>query len=282
SNALVKTNYITVGSTPPPAPTADFSATPTSGTAPLQVQFTDSSSGAPTSWAWDFDNNGTTDSTAQNPSVTYNGAGTFSVKLTVTNAGGSNTTTKSNLISVSSGGGGGGTGSATLLTMGDAARDATIKDQASATTNLYAAIDEGLASPDDGTSYLRNDNKTSGAYRAQLSDLPSNFAAMSGLRIGIRARTTGWVDDTTVLYAQVLAADGVTPLTNEVVVATNPGTSNWATVANVAFSGVVAGNKATWDGAQLRLRWAYTSVGTADNTQVRLTTAEIAADFTTP
>jgi PKD repeat protein len=67
---------------------ADFSASPTAGSAPLAVQFADTSSGSPTSWAWDFDNDGTVDSTAQNPSHTYTTAGTFSVKLIVTDAGG--------------------------------------------------------------------------------------------------------------------------------------------------------------------------------------------------
>ena len=65
------------GTTPPPAaaagdaPTAAFSATPTSGTAPLTVDFTDASTGSPTGWQWDFQNDGTVDSTAQSPSFTY-------------------------------------------------------------------------------------------------------------------------------------------------------------------------------------------------------------------
>jgi hypothetical protein len=54
------------------------------------------------------------------------------------------------------------------------------------------------------------------------------------------------------------------------------------TVANVAFGGVVGGDKAQWDGAQVRLRWGYTAVGTADSTQVRLSAVALSADFTTP
>jgi PKD repeat protein len=82
-----------------PAPTASFTATPTSGTAPVDVAFTDTSSGSPTSWAWDF-GDGTT-STLQNPVHTYSTAGTFSVTLRATNPAGSNTITKAGLISVS-------------------------------------------------------------------------------------------------------------------------------------------------------------------------------------
>ena len=39
---------------PPPPPVAAFSASPTSGEAPLQVSFTDQSTGEITSWSWDF------------------------------------------------------------------------------------------------------------------------------------------------------------------------------------------------------------------------------------
>jgi trimeric autotransporter adhesin len=88
-------------STAPTAPSADFSATPTSGTAPLAVQFSDGSSGAPTSWAWDFDNNGVTDSTLQHPSHTY-AAAVYSVKLTASNAAGSDVETKTNYVTVTS------------------------------------------------------------------------------------------------------------------------------------------------------------------------------------
>jgi PKD repeat protein len=40
--------------TTPIKPVASFSATPTSGKAPLKVQFTDKSTGSPTSWKWSF------------------------------------------------------------------------------------------------------------------------------------------------------------------------------------------------------------------------------------
>ena len=85
-------------------PVADFAGTPTSGTAPLAVSFTDASTGA-TSWSWTFGDGAT--STAQNPSHTYSAAGTYTVSLTVTNAFGSDTMTKNGYINVTSGGGGG-------------------------------------------------------------------------------------------------------------------------------------------------------------------------------
>lgn len=89
--------------TPPPAPVANFTGTPTSGTAPLSVQFTDTSTGTPTSWSWAFGDGAT--STTQNPVHTYTTAGTYSVALTATNAGGSSTLTRTNYVTASSGGG---------------------------------------------------------------------------------------------------------------------------------------------------------------------------------
>jgi PKD repeat protein len=69
------------------APVADFTETPTSGTASLQVQFTDHSPSKPTSWLWDF-GDGTT-STAQDPLHSFTTAGTYSVTLQATNTFGS-------------------------------------------------------------------------------------------------------------------------------------------------------------------------------------------------
>ncbi|HPF34347.1 MAG TPA: S8 family serine peptidase [Candidatus Krumholzibacteria bacterium] len=87
------------GGTTPTAPTAAFTGSPTSGTFPLSVSFTDQSTGQPTSWSWSFGDGGT--STAQNPSHTYTSAGSYTVTLTATNAQGSDGETKVNYISVS-------------------------------------------------------------------------------------------------------------------------------------------------------------------------------------
>ncbi len=85
-------------SCPGGAPIAAFTGSPTSGSFPLTVNFTDQSSNGPTSWSWNFGDSGT--STAQNPSHVYNSAGSFTVTLTVTNAGGSDQEVKTNYITV--------------------------------------------------------------------------------------------------------------------------------------------------------------------------------------
>ncbi len=87
------------------SPTAGFTGSPTDAISPLQVIFANNSTGydQPLTYEWDFDNDGATDSTAQNPSYTYPDEGTYSVKLTITDSDGStNTITRSNYIHVTS------------------------------------------------------------------------------------------------------------------------------------------------------------------------------------
>lgn len=78
-------------------PTAAFDRLPVAGPAPLTVQFTDRSNGAPLTWSWDF-GDGTT-STLQTPTHTYTAAGTYVVKLTVGNFDGSDSTTRTVVVS---------------------------------------------------------------------------------------------------------------------------------------------------------------------------------------
>lgn len=79
-------------------PVADFTATPLSGSNPLEATFTDASTNTPTSWLWDFGDSAT--STLQNPTHTYTAAGSYTVTLTATNADGSDVEVKVNYINV--------------------------------------------------------------------------------------------------------------------------------------------------------------------------------------
>ncbi len=89
-----------VGSVPP---TADFTWSPSTIYPGQTVSFSDTSAGAPTSWEWDFNNDGIIDSTQQDPTHIYTQSDvtnacsgtypcTFRVNLTVTNSKGSNST----------------------------------------------------------------------------------------------------------------------------------------------------------------------------------------------
>jgi hypothetical protein len=96
-------DYYTIVKNTGVAPRADFSGFPTSGPPPLTVSFTDRSTTNATSWAWDFQGDGTTDSTQQNPTYVYTTAGTYTVRLTVSNASGSDVEVKTGYISVGTG-----------------------------------------------------------------------------------------------------------------------------------------------------------------------------------
>ena len=89
-------------------PVADFTANYTTIYAGGTVTFTDQSTYGPTSWSWNFDNQGlggvspSTASTQGPHTVTYTNPGTYEVSLTVSNANGSDTETKITYITVDS------------------------------------------------------------------------------------------------------------------------------------------------------------------------------------
>ncbi|MGB9200896.1 chitobiase/beta-hexosaminidase C-terminal domain-containing protein, partial [Methanobacterium sp.] len=87
NNTQTQNNLITINW---PTPIANFTANTTSGTAPLNIQFLDQSTGNITQYNWDFED-GTT-STQENPSHTFNDPGVYTVIETVTGPGGSDTT----------------------------------------------------------------------------------------------------------------------------------------------------------------------------------------------
>ena len=117
SDTKIKHDYVTV--TEPAAPEANFMAAPMSGKAPLTVHFSDTSKcyayfyirdaagflialkqvdalGHVTDWLWDFGDGET--STERNPVHTYDQPGYYTVSLTVTSRGGSDTATKEDYI----------------------------------------------------------------------------------------------------------------------------------------------------------------------------------------
>jgi PKD repeat protein len=100
-NNLYIDNINITGTSVPTPPTASFTSTP-SGTACTgqTVQYTSTSSGSPTSYSWSFPGGSPATSTSQNPTVTYNTAGTYNASLTVTNSLGSNTSNQTNFITI--------------------------------------------------------------------------------------------------------------------------------------------------------------------------------------
>ena len=94
----IQANHTIAASFSISAPVADFTANPTSGKSPLTVNFSDQSTGNVISRSWSFGDGGT--STDQNPSHTYSIPGIYTVSLTVSGPGGSDTETKPDYITV--------------------------------------------------------------------------------------------------------------------------------------------------------------------------------------
>ncbi len=95
TGSLTKTDYIMVMYAPP---TAGFNGYPTIGTPPLNVTFNDLSADSVNTWNWNFGDGGT--SVIQNPVHTYSSTGTYTVSLTVTGPGGTDTEVKTDYITV--------------------------------------------------------------------------------------------------------------------------------------------------------------------------------------
>jgi PKD repeat protein len=77
---------------------AEFTASPTAGIVPLEVHFTDMTTGGAESWLWEFGDGAT--STAQDPPHEYVTPGTYTVTLTVERPEGADTETKADYITV--------------------------------------------------------------------------------------------------------------------------------------------------------------------------------------
>ena len=89
----------------PAVPIANFVGTPTTVNVGSNVSFTDLSTGVPTSWAWTISGGGWTytggtSASSQNPIVTFNTVGQYTVTLVATNAMGNDSEVKTNYITV--------------------------------------------------------------------------------------------------------------------------------------------------------------------------------------
>ncbi len=146
--------------TPGEKPVADFSTSVTSGYAPLAVQFTDKSTGSPTSWSWNF-GDGTPDSSEVSPAHTYNTQGTYVAKLTVSNANGSSPKTETiNVQQTPSSSGGGSSHSS-----GGSSGSANVIGSSSGSTNTSTTAN--VTQPENNTSGLDQNNENKEANVVQ-------------------------------------------------------------------------------------------------------------------
>ena len=173
------------------------------------VTFTDSSDdNGITGWSWDFNNNGSTDSTTQNPQYAYNGTGTYSVKLTLTHPNSyssndvDNTKTRTNYVTISSNP----TAPATL-----ASQSLTVTNTSSFTPFLCSGVTDrtGSTSLNAGDQVTRTTNTTvesnehnyanefpsngdnTGSVRAVINGTAETGSSIKTFTIGDDAGTTG-------------------------------------------------------------------------------------------
>ncbi|MDD4497237.1 MAG: DUF2341 domain-containing protein, partial [Methanosarcinaceae archaeon] len=171
-------------------PVANFTANTTKGNTPLTVQFSDKSLSSPSVWAWDFGDNAT--STEQHPSHEYTTAGNYSVKLTVTNAGGSDEELKTEYITV--------TGSSTPEGKADLIVSA-ITPQSNITAKTSCPIGVTLRNTGVGNA---------GAFNATLSvnDTLVDTLPVSGLASGSSADVSfSWIPISAGNYSLTVYAD---------------------------------------------------------------------------
>ena len=89
------------GVTVPPG--ADFAATPLVAAPGVPIGFVDLTTNQPTSWGWDFDDDGAVDSNRPAPSNSYAQTGIYTVSLAVSNSAGADQHVKSGYICITGG-----------------------------------------------------------------------------------------------------------------------------------------------------------------------------------
>ncbi|HZL94116.1 MAG TPA: hypothetical protein VFB99_10745 [Vicinamibacterales bacterium] len=142
---------------------------------------------------------------------------------------------------------------------------------------------EVIGSPDDADYVHDNTNSThTGTADFALGDTPSDFGNMDTLSVQLRYLQSGLSNNTwDSLRARVFQSDGTTPLTDERTVASSITTTSATNSSALAFTGVnTSANKATWDGAIVRLFWGVTRTKGGDTHSLRVTAAQITGTYT--
>ena len=210
--SVVKTNWITAQG----GVSADFTANVRTGAAPFVVQFTDLSANSPQFWAWDFENDGTVDSTSQNPEWTFSATGQFTVALTVSNdfGGGnfsSDTVVKTNFIAVP------------VLQL---VADFTVSPVNAQTYDTIQFTDTSSNGPTSWTWYFRNVG-TGDSFEQN----PTSYYSSAGYKTVKLVVSNEW-SAATVIKTNLLRIEGLTPYhyvsTNG---ASSPPYTDWAGAA---------------------------------------------------
>jgi PKD repeat protein len=214
----------------PTSPVASFTSNNQSICIGQSVQFTNTSTGQPTSFSWTFTGGSPATSSAQNPTITYNTAGTYNVSLTVSNANGQNTANQTAYITVLSG-----SGSTLPLTEGFTSTTfpptgwTSINIDATDTTWMRSST-FGFAPTAGNSMVFLNFSKDDTGNQDEMRTPKLNFTGLSAAQMTFD-----------VAYAAYNATyiDGL-----EVLITTDCGTT-WTSLYNKTGSTVAAGNLPT-------------------------------------
>jgi PKD repeat protein len=174
-----------VPSPPPVRLSADFTISPPQAVVSQTLSFQDASTGNPTAWSWNFGDGKT--STLQNPSHSYNTAGTYTVTLVARDAGRSSTAKHSLLVNPAKnnppppppqGGGGGAPAMNTANTISDQAQSSTIAfDGLAFITGSFCAqtfYPPGKVADFFGFQYLRDNDPSQLGHNTEFTTLSAD------------------------------------------------------------------------------------------------------------
>jgi PKD repeat protein len=181
---------------PPAVPQAAIGVQATTVTAGEPLQFIDTSTGLPTSWVWDFQDDGVTDSSARHPVFTYALPGVYSVRHTATNALGTSSVTQTGLVVVTAPVRAALPYSETFAGAGLGAEWTIARENGLGRVRL--ATDGGAASPGSGGTALALDvgyTGTIGAACTNTARLRVNVAGLQSVVLKYWVRETGDEDD---------------------------------------------------------------------------------------
>ena len=112
---------------------------------------------------------------------------------------------------------------------------------------LYEAVDEGIGSTDDGSTYISATAETT--CFLELEATPGDFSAAASVSIDLRCQRTSSKGDAKTFFLQIFESDETTPITDEVNF--NPAVGFSTVTESLSITGT--NDKTTWDAARVRI-----------------------------
>jgi PKD repeat protein len=224
----------------PVAPSAAFSVSPSSGWAPLAVNFTDTSTGSITNRYWDFGDGTTTNTGATNVAHVYTSGGTNTVTLIVSGPAGSSTNTQISAVTVTPPAPPS-AGFTALPTSGFTPLTVTFTDTSTGSiTNRYWDFGDGATTNTVSTS-ISHTYISAGTLTVQLI-VSGPAGAATNTQTGLITVTAA------VLPGSLIVYDPFNDAATSTAASSNTIPTGWFSDANTAYHGTVASNSLVYPG----------------------------------